>query len=924
MFFKNYLISAGKGTFWMPDIYSISDFIEKFSGLERADPIDISFELYDLYCSLSKNSEKYDDFYYWGEMMIRDFDDIDKYMVDAEQLFLNLSGLKEIDNFLGGFEKEQVEVIREFWKHFDRADQSDEQRNFLETWRNLLPLYDGLSKRLIDQGTGYEGMQYRKIAGNILKGNFPDFHWNKMIIAGFNALNTAEKIIFRHVRDAGKALFFWDYDVQYTDNRITEAGRFLRKNMEEFPSPEINWGFTMLQDKKNIQIYELPSDILQARQIGRILAENTYATSMDFDNTAVILGDENLLEPVISSLPENIPYINITMGYPINHTTAFSFVDHLLNLQKNLSLQKNRKTVSFYYRDIISILNHQYLHRLKNPELKEMIGTIQSRNLIYLSPGFFSSNAFLEKIFRRIEKAEDMSAYLRDILEYTISLKSSGEEAENNYNLEKEYVFFILTRINKLEKVFSEDRTEMGIETYVRLFRKILQTSKIPFEGEPLQGLQVMGILESRLIDFRNIIFLSMNEGVMPRSQSLFSFVPVNLRFAFNMPVREDHDAIYAYYFYRLLQRAENIYILYNSKTDGLKTGEKSRYIYQLEYLNPSKPELKTIAFRISNPPVRSVTIYKTNAIINQLNEFTGTGTRALSPTAITSWLDCKLRFYFTYIAGLREQDEVVEDIDAPLLGNILHHAMKLIYANIQGRALVADDLNKLLIGEEINRVINEAFIIEFKRGETPDESVFTPEGRNIIVYEVIKKLIGNILDFDKKQLPFTVLETEKMHRRMITVDEKQVRLGGVTDRMDLRGDIVHIIDYKTGNVDTEFPSVKALFDTDARERHKEIIQILIYSWLCEDSLSGQHKMSPCIYATRAIHRHNYVPYITLKDGRGGKAVLIKDYRVLRDEFTDNLKNMIRDLFNPEIPFVQTNDKMRCRYCIYKAICHRD
>jgi len=651
VFFKHYLMQLGKGIYWLPEIFPISDFISRFSTLEKADPIDVSFELYRIYSSMVTTPESYDEFYFWGEMMTGDFDEIDKYLVPAGKLFKNIVDLKEIDNAFGDFEPKEMEVIREFWMHFFKQNKSEEQIRFMDTWKILFPMYEELRNRLRKSGLGYEGMQYREIAELIRNNEFPESGWDKIIVAGFNALNKAEKVLFRHLKNLGKGMFFWDYDKEYIENRYAEAGRFLRKNMEEFPPVNANWPVNFMKERKKIKIFELPSDVLQAKQLGRLLSAEADKITADFDNTAVIPGDENLIGPLISSLPENMPHINITMGYPLQHTTAFSFTDQILKLQKNLSRQPEKYSRRFYYRDVLSVLNHQYPIASGAPDI------IHERNIIYIKPEFFGSNELLKNIFRKIGDTREMAAYLRSILEQIISLNISRKDEGFDYDMEKDFAVYIIQRINKLEQIFDKDPGNKGIDTFVRLLRKILNAAKVPFEGEPLRGLQIMGILESRLLDFKNLVFLSMNEGIIPRSHSFFSFIPVKLRHGFSMPVREDHDAIYAYYFYRLLQRAENIFILYNSRADGLKSGEKSRYLYQLEYLSPLKPECKSLAFRISSSAPKEIIIKKTTDILKKLDEFTIEGNKGLSPTAIITWLECRLRFYLSYIAGLREQD---------------------------------------------------------------------------------------------------------------------------------------------------------------------------------------------------------------------------------------------------------------------------
>ncbi len=964
VFFKNYLMQAADKTFWMPEVLTISELFSRFTNLEKADPLDISFELYTIYSDISGSSESYEDFYHWGEMMISDFDEIDKYLVPAQKLFTNISDLKEIDFLFKEFEKEQIEVIKEFWKHFHVSENSEEQIKFLDSWKLLYPVYTRLRESLMKAGIGYEGMLYRQFAENIQAGDPPLIPWEKIIFAGFNALSTAEKILFRYFRSSGKGLFSWDYDEEYLSETNAEAGRFLRKNMEEFPAIETGINFDSLKNEKNIKIIELPSDILQARYLGKLLSERIGSISTDFDNTAIILGNENLLEPVISSLPVNIPYINITMGYPLYHTNVCSFTMQLLELQKNLSLQKSGGNRMFYFRDVLSIINHQYLHYFLHSELQEMINMIHKQNMIYVPQEFFTDKPLLKNIFIKIENVSEISVYLRNILTQIFAASYEDENPGIDQQLEKEYLLNILSRINKLEKIFEKylsrlpslfdtknktgsfsepDSKNMsisdltlevsgennpgdgGIVIYSRILGKILKSLRIPFEGEPLQGLQIMGILETRLLDFKNIIFLSMNEGIMPRSHSSNSFIPVNLKYAFGMPVREDHDAIYAYYFYRLLQRADDITLLYNSKTEGLKSGEKSRYLYQLEYLRPVKPELKTVAFHISTPAVQEIVVTKTSEIMRILDEYGESGNRSFAPTALTTWLDCRFRFYLSYIAGIRRQDEASEEIDAPLLGNILHQAMKLIYKNIRGQKIEGEIFKTLNNEVFINDCINQAFLREFNRIEKSEGMEFKPEGRNIIVYEVIKKFVDNILEFDSNQLPFTIIDLEKKYQMLIPVYGRKVRISGYVDRIDSRNTSICLIDYKTGMVRQNFRSLQSLFDTEANERFKEVFQIFMYSYLYMRSVSDSSVIIPQIYALRDIQRENFSPYVKIAENPHGLTdQSVNDFSVYSREFEIHLVETLNEIFDPLIDFTQTTNLKRCIFCPYNRICHRD
>ncbi len=922
IFFKHYLLEKGKGTFWLPEMYTINEFVSGLSKIEPADSIDISFELYRIYKGMANTPESYDEFYYWGEMLISDFDTLDKYLVPAEKLFKNIADIKEIEQAFGGMEEEQLEVIREFWSHFGKPELSSEKKNFIEMWRMLHPLYISLNEKLRSKGTGYEGMQYREVAEAIDKEGYSGIDSEKVLIAGFNALNSAEKKLFRHLKKSGKGLFFWDYDEEYVNNKVPEAGRFLRKNLEEFPPVDFGENFRHLETKKNIRFFDLPSDILQCKQLGEILKTEISPGIDDFDNTAVILGDETLLEPVVSSLPDTIPHVNITMGYPLIHTPVFSFTSQLLQLQKHLNKQLNQRTGRFYYRDVLDILNHQYLGSLSGPDINSLIGEIKRRNMVYIKPEFLAINSLLKKIFRRIESAVEMPGYLKGILEEILALSTINKEDTHDNYLEKEFTFHIITRLNKLESVFLKDPPDTGIDTFTSLFRKIISNVKIPFQGEPLKGLQIMGILESRLLDFSNIIFLSMNEGVMPRTHSSFSFIPNNLKYAFGMPGREDHDAIYAYYFYRLIQRAENIYILFNSKTDGLRSGERSRYLYQLEYLSNHIPESKTISFSTSGRHDLPVSIRKDTGILNKLKAYTLEGEKAFSPTALNTWIDCRLKFYLSYIAGIREEEEVSEDIDASSLGTLLHETMRIIYSGNKGNIIDEKIINDLRKENHIDRCLKEAFRLTLAPDSNPDTEI-SPEGRNIIAFEVIKKLSGQILKKDSERLPFTILDLEKKFEYIIHADGRDVRIYGIADRIDLQGGSIYITDYKTGKTEMSYHNLDELFDNSTKNRNRHVLQTFLYSYLYLKNSTSGYAVVPSLYSTRNIFSENFTRNISQILKPRSKPEIINDFRNFEKIFEEKLAILISEIFHPAVPFSQTDDEERCKYCPYKDICHR-
>ncbi len=925
VFFRHYLQQALPGSAWLPKISTINSFMEELSGLSYADPIDLNFDLYSVYNGLVAHPEPYDEFYYWGEMMISDFNDIDKYLVNAGDLFRNLSDLKEIDNIFDYLSPEQKELIYRFWSHFDSKDLSREQQSFLGIWKILYPLYTGFREVLGKKKTGYEGMIYREVAECIERRQYPEMYAAKVIICGFNALSAAERKLFRHLRNSGTGEFYWDYDRQYSEGKIAEAGRFIRRNLEEFPSPnDFPEDFNGLSKPKNIRIFNLPSDVLQTKKLHEILSEREMPPASAFHDTAVILGDEDLLQPVLTSLPAGLPGLNITMGYPLKNTPVFSFIDNLLRLQRNISSRTGKKGERFYYRDVLSVLNHQYTGAILGDAAKAKSADINNRNMIYIDPAFFQDNELFTAIFRRTRTAPEMIAYLSDLLDILLREAIMPEEGGDRFLLEKEFIFHIRTRLNKLGRVFASAPPEAGFETFIRLFRKLMNNSRIPFEGEPLQGIQVMGILETRLLDFTNLVFLSLNDGVMPASGNQVSCIPANLRYAFGIPTREDKDAIYAYYFYRLLQRAEHVDIMYNSRTNGLSSGEPGRYIYQLKYLFDYNIRFGTVSFRIGERTPVPITIPKTAEVMAALSAFKGGGSRNLSPTSVTTYLDCPLRFYFTYIAGMREEEEVSEDIDAPVFGILLHKTMELLYKPYLGRELTTADLNTIMQEGNIRKRLDQAFSEEYYRDGDPQGTA--PEGRNIIVYEVIRKMVEGILQKDRGNTPFRIMALEEKVEVLLETDDvpEGIRIGGTIDRREERGEGMHILDYKTGRVENAITSVARLFERDtwpANGKYRAVLQTFIYSWIYSRK-TEYHVIRPGLVVAGKIFGENYTPDIIFKEGREVGRPL-SNFREIGDEFGEHFVSLLTGLFSPDVPFIQTDDEKRCVWCPYAAICHR-
>ncbi|MEN8156760.1 MAG: PD-(D/E)XK nuclease family protein [Bacteroidota bacterium] len=918
LFLQRHLARHTREVGWLPRIYSITEFIEAHSRLETADPVELLFTLYDIYREVHTQPESLDEFYYWGEIMLNDFDELDKYLVEPELLFRNIVELKEIDEPLAGLDQEQLSFIRQFWEGFHQGRDTPEKEQFREIWSLLPLLYSKLREELNSRGEGYQGMQYREITERIKKGNIRKPECERIIVAGFNALNGCEKRIFSWLKQHG-ALFFWDYDLRYIEESTDEAGRFMRDNLTRFPPPLQLEPFRGMENEKEIRIFELPTDVLQTKTVHRILMQKEVSTMTDCTDTAVVLCDEALLMPLLMSVPDTIEEVNVTMGYPMSNTPVFGFVDALFRLQHNMRRGPGEE-VSFYHKDVQAILMHPYMEKPGEGSAHPLVEQMAAGNLIRVERSFFKSE-FEKMIFRSVDKSEELIGYLRGIFLHILA-NLAGEEQKVLPGLHREFVFRMLVHLNKLETQLTA-RPDMPMQVLERLFRRVVATLRVPFEGEPLSGLQLMGFLETRMLDFKHVILLSMNEEVMPASPFRQSYVPYALRLAFGMPAREDMDAIYAYYFNRLLQRAEKVDLLFNSTSEGVRTGEMSRYLHQLIYsrgIGVIRPGMDMMAREVPG-----VVVEHTPEVDLKLRRYFPEegGTRYLSPSAINTYIDCSLKFYLRYLAGIGESDQVQEEIDAAGFGTVVHDAMKLLYEEIAEKnhgILEGQDLRQLHDSDRIKEVLTRLFRDEHYKGRK--NAVI--EGRNIIILRVMMRYLKKIIRTDITVAPVTLVSAEKNYQRELAITTGgqciTVRIGGTIDRVDRVGGRLRVIDYKTGGAGTGFPSLESLFDGTHNNRNGAALQTLLYGWLVSDKHPGE-PVTPGLYVMKALYKSGFDPVLTMGSNRQKQPV--DSFASVEEEFLERLGEVLEKLYDPLVPFEQAENETRCRYCDFRGICNR-
>ncbi len=925
LYFKKYLSELTAKPIWSPETTTINELMQEVSGLTNADNIKLLFELYRIYKQIKKSEESFDDFYFWGEMMLNDFDDIDKYLVNPDDLFKNLKSLKSIQDQFNYLSDEQIESIKQFWQSFDPEKHSGHQEDFISIWNVLLEIYQQFNKKLNKLGIAYEGMIYRAVADKIKGSDKINLPHIKYVFIGFNALNNCEKKFFDYLNNNKLADFYWDYDKSYINNQHHEAGYFLRENINQYKQPlsisnkDI---FKSLSQKKNIEIISVPSDVGQAKVITQKLQASNENIAESPNKTAIVLADEELLVPVLHSVPDTVDKVNITMGYPVSNTPVYSLLEHIIELQKNAKETKNSFT--FYHKNVVAILSHQYVNTQFPTEANNLLQFIKKNNKIIITSKELASCDFFKVIFTKINTYLELSEYILKILHQIYnSLKKTGQENTiHTTSLEKEYIYHIYLSINRLKDVLQEQQIEIKTETYIRLIRKIIRNLRVPFTGEPLSGLQIMGILETRLLDFENLYITSVNEGVFPKTEAAMSFIPYNLRRGFGLPTIEHQDAIYAYYFYRLLQRAKNITLIYNSNSDGLQTGEMSRFLYQLKFESDFNIKEKSLRYDINVTQAKEISIEKSEKIIKKLGQFllSEDGTKYLSPSALSTYLRCRLQFYFRYIAELREQDELTEEIDAPLFGNILHQAMDYLYEDFIGKEISPQIIKNLLNNKEkISQAIDKAFKKEYFKSE----SKIQYSGKNIIIREVIEKYICQVLKIDESIAPFEILSLEDKYDIEIPLTTngslKMVKLGGKIDRVDRVNNHIRVIDYKTGNDKLEFKNIEALFSDKKNDQNSAVFQTCLYSMFYQETKKPQLPITPGVYSVRKMFDKNFEYRIFNKESKS----YIDDYNSVADNYIEYLSQLISDIFNPDISFSQTEETRNCEYCAYKKICHR-
>lgn len=875
LFLKHQISKVSDKTIFAPNILSIEEFVEELSQLKSIANTDLLFEFYSTYQKLTEKSQQdsFESFSKWGQIVLQDFNEIDRYLIPQKQIFEYLSAIQEINH----------------WS--SEQNQTDFIKNYLSFWNKLPSYYEHFTTALVNKNIGYQGLIYREAVENI-ESYIESLNSGKIIFLGFNALNTAEETIIQELLQNDLAKIYWDIDDVFFNNPKHDAGLFTRAHKENwtyFKTHPFNWVSKHYSKEKNISVYGIPKNVGQAKYIGELL-EN-----LNLEHTAVVLGDENLLVPVLNSLPSSIEALNITMGFPLKSIPLASLFENLFRIHKTVSN-------SYYYKDVIAILSHQFVRPLLFSEhidtANKLITYINDNNLAYLKIEQLKELApkhvkIIDLLFSGWQtSAENAISNCTDII---FTLKAYLDKDKPSNRLSLEYLYRFNTLFNEILRLNSEYKHIKDISSLHSVYKELLSSETLDFQGEPLEGLQIMGMLESRVLDFETVIISSVNEGVLPAGKSNNSFIPFDVKLENKLPTYKEKDAVYTYHFYRLLQRAKHVFILYNTEADVLTGGEKSRFITQLEL-----EEIHNINHQIVVPKVPVVAqnlkiVKKTNAL---LKDIFAVAKKGFSPSSLTNYMRNPIDFYYQKILKIREYEDVEETVAANTLGTVVHNTLEDFYKPFINQTLTVDSIKSLK--PKIEKQVAFHFKNEYKQGDIS-------KGKNLIVFEIAKRYVLNFLNAEIEDIKagneIKILQIEANNEVEINIPslEFPVKLTGKVDRVDSYNGVTRIIDYKTGNVQQNQVEVVDWEDiTSDYKKYSKSFQVLTYAYMMYKSHQIRLPLEAGIISFKNLNS-GFLKFAKKESSRGKKDTLITEDTILAFEI--ELKSLISEICSQDIDF---------------------
>lgn len=915
LFLKKHLAEIYNKTIWAPEIFATEDFISKHSGYNSIDNLELLFQFYEVYKNIEKDEAKnFEEFSKWAPTLLSDFNEIDNYLADAEKLFSTVNQIRAL----------------EIW-NLGEQEPTPIQLQFIAFWEKLYTYYKTLKEKLHTKNLAYPGMAARHSAENIAH-IASQLSYKKIFFAGFNALNKAEEKIIKYLTLHKKAELFWDADAYYMDNERQEAGVFLRyykqkwfdNHGQKFNWIENNWR----SSEKKIEIIGTAKNLNQVKAAGEILAK--LKSDKNYQDTAVVLADENLLMPLLNSMPKEVEHLNVTMGMPLKYIPLYNLLEHILQMHEHAAkhAKENIKNYRFYHGDISRLLQNPLIAGIWNESeagflLQKLDAYIKRKNRIYITFAELESQcnsqelAFLHDLQLVLNNWENNPLLAIKGIKALIALfKNNLYSIQNKQKqkVEAEYLFLFSKICNRIERYIQTFDALIDVATLRSLFNQILRNESLAFYGEPLKGLQVMGVLETRTLDFETVILISANEGVLPSGKTMGSMIPYDIKRAFGLPTYSEKDSIFAYHFYRLLQRAKNIYLIYNTEADDLGGGEKSRYIAQLSQELPqqnSKVKIteSILTLEVPKHSTNEIIKEKNEIVLQQLNKWIEKG---ISPSALNSYISCPLDFYYKYILKLRESDEdaVEETIEANTLGSYIHNTLQEIYTPFINRVLNETELKNAK--ELIPDILKKQFLNDFS---IEDISY----GKNYLTYTMAEKQVLKFIDKEIEEVKrlkkdnqyITIIALEEAFETEISFNnngkETKAKLSGRIDRIDKIGNTVRVIDYKTGKVDDKemtLATIEEILNADGKK--SKALQLLTYTVLYEQKLKEADEIQTGIISFRNINNPYY--FLSIQKSEIVNAEVIQQSKEL-------IQEILEEIFNSDTPFLHKASAQYCTMC---------
>lgn len=958
LFFGQYLVELnGNKPLFSPQFITIGDLFALFSHQALADRTTLLFHLYKVYNDICRKHdsnykpEPFDSFIFWGEMLLRDFDDIDRYLADAEEVFFNVRDLQEIEQRFEGYPDDVIKVIQSFWRNvnINRLDGQPAKTSFVQTWAVLNDVYQEFRKVLTAERIAYDGMRQRCVVESLLKGECDDELKrlpSKIVFVGITAIDEAERVLLKWLQRNGCVEFCWDYGDERLRDEKQHASYFYLQNTTEFPnalSDEEQRIGVVTDAERKMTCIPVPSGVGQTTEAAEVLKQ---WGAKDALHTAVVLADENMLNPMLYAIPSEFSNFNVTMGYGLRSTSVFTLIEALVFLQKNVQMDVATKQISFYHKAVLPILGHLYVSEFEAEMAKQIRQRITSEALYLVPESVFDGSELLRAIFCQVNTIDEAEDYLNQLFNVLQSIFGD----EDRYALDCES----LIAYRKLLRQLSEQIRTSGIEqvsafTLFHLLQKLAAGQSVSFSGEPLSGLQVMGVLETRALDFSRIVFLSMNEGIVPAKPSQNSFIPNTLRNAFGLPTQKHRDAIFAYHFYRLLSRAEEAVFIYDNRTEGLSTGEPSRYLLQMRYLSNDDPdkvitEVTPTLSATTEEPVE-ITVGKSEAIMKMLDSFKASGANNLSASNLNTYVKCSLQFFLSSVLKLYVTDDLQDEVDSSQFGTMFHNSMRDFYKPFIGKRVLADKLRDRMNDDTLmHSIVAQSY-----------KNVYYIEpstGYALLTCEMVIEYMREVIRHDMKLTPFVYLASEVSCRFPYKVnDTLSVNMRTIFDRVDIVTDNqglshLRIVDYKTGAMSNKLNvrSIGSIF-TNPDSASDTARQVLFYCYMLPYLTDADRKHVGIVPQTdinsfNTVEPHLYFPRDFANQNSAHKSILtyvgkkdneepytkqdISDINVFGNDFGKALNEMITELFDSSIPFRQAESTDACTFCKFTTICGRE